>query len=372
MEPLRLPPPADGPHGAAALRPRGPHPWRLADEGDGGADLVFERALWSPEGRPGGVSKEVVRLEGAGLSPFLRLALAGCVLLGRLSPADLDAVGDELRAAGGDAASLSTLLEALGPGARAALDDPMDGVLTGPLQRALAGPGASLLEALAHLEGRPDPRDVLVYFGAFVRSRRALLSLALHLARELPPFPAEVLGGSVELFGWWRASGKPVAVPAGAGRSAVVPLPPGLRPASEAATAGALGRLFEALHRDAERIGHPRRRFEGVPEAIAVELLDGLAGLLLNGLCLSRAPRPGDVASALAPRGHLQTRARCVRSVTVAGAPFQDRIGRFFAVPSRPLALRRTGRTVKVRGTGTCPFPLSGLVDADGGPAGNS
>jgi len=353
--------------GSADLRTRGPHPWRLADEGSAGPDLVFERVLWGAEGPPLGVSRVVVGLEGAGLSPFLRLALAGYVLLDRLSPEDVGALGEELRAAGSAGSSLEKLLESLGPGARAALDDPMDGVLTGPLQRALAGPGATLLAALAHLEERPDPRDVLVYFDAFVRSRRALLSLALHLARELPPFPAEVLDGAVELFGWWRAHGKPVPVRVGEGPPAVVPLPPGLAPASEEAAAGALGRLLASLHRDAERLGHPRRSFRGVPEEVAGELLDGLAGLLVNGLCLARAPRPDDIASTLVPRGSLPTQARRVRSTTIRGAPFHDALGRFFAVPSLPLALRRTGRVVEVRRTGTCPFPRAGRADADVG-----
>ena len=349
-----------------ALRTKGPHPWRLVDESGVRVDLAFERSLWDSAGRALGPSRETVCLEGAGLGPWLRLALAGYVLLGKLSPADVGALADELRAArGGRVGSLPELLSALGPDARRALDDPMDGVLTGPLQGALAGPGASLLDALSHLEGRPDPRDVLVYVEVFARSRRSLLALALRLATELPPFPPDLLDGKVELFGWWRARAVPAAVPAADGGMVVVPLPAGLGEAARGAAAAALGSLFASLRRDAETIGHPLRSFDGVAEAVADELLDGLAGLLLNGLGLDRAPRPGDVVSRVGPAGNLPTRARHVRTVRIAGAPFQDAIGRFFAVPSCPLALRRTGRVVEVRRTGRCPFPRAGWSEAE-------
>ncbi|MBK9374412.1 MAG: hypothetical protein IPN03_11945 [Holophagales bacterium] len=293
--------------------------------------------------------------------------MAGYVLLGKLSPADVGALADELRAAGGDrVGSLPELLFALGPDARRALDDPMDGVLTGPLQGALAGPGASLLDALSHLEGRPDPRDVLVYVEVFARSRRALLALALRLATELPPFPPDLLDGRVELFGWWRARAEPAAVPAGDGGEVVVPLPAGLGEAARGAAAAALGALFASLRRDAEKIGHPLRSFDGVAEAVADELLDGLAGLLLNGLGLDRAPRPGDVASRVGPAGCLPTRARHVRTVRIAGAPFQDALGRFFAVPSCPLESSQDGPHRGGEADREVPFSAGGLVGGRG------
>ena len=154
-------------------------------------------------------------------------------------------------------------------------------------------------------------------------------------------------------------------MPAGDGGEGVVPLPAGLGEAARGVAVAALGALFASLRRDAEKIGHPLRNSDGVAEAVADELLDGLAGLLLNGLGLDRAPRPGDVASRVGPAGYLPTRARHVRTVTIAGAPFQDAIGRFFAVPSCPLALRRTGRVVEVRRTGRCPFPRAGWSEAE-------
>ncbi len=363
-EPI-APLPIDPAPEASALRTRGPHPWRLVDEGEAHADLAFERTLWDAAGRSLGPSRETVRLDGAVLAPWSRIALAGYVLLEKLSPADVGALADELRAAGGAGdGSLAGLLDALGPDARQALDDPMDGVLTGPLQCALAGPGASLLDALSHLEGRHDPRDVLVYAEAFARSRRSLLALALRLATELPPFPTDLLDGRVELFAWWRERAVPAPVPAGGGSEVVVPLPAGLGEPGREAAAAALGTLFTSLRRDAERIGHPRRSFDGVPEAVAAELLDGLAGLMLNGLCLEKTPRPGDVESRVEPAGFLPTRARHVRKVRIAGAPFHDAIGRFFAVPSAPLRLQRTGRVVEVRRTGRCPFPRAGWSEA--------
>jgi hypothetical protein len=356
-----IPPPAERAPEATAFRTRGPHPWRLVDEGEAHADLAFERGLWDAAGRSLGPSRETVRLEGAGLAPWPRLALAGYVLLEKLSPADAGALADELRAAGGAGdGSLAGLLDALGPDARIALDDPMDGVLTGPLQCALAGPDAPLLDALSHLEGRPDPRDVLIYAEVFARSRRWLLALALRLATDLPPFPPDLLDGSVELFGWWRERATPTAVPAGDGSEVVVPLPAGLGEAARGGAVAGLGSLFASLRRDAERIGHPRRSFAGVPEAVAAELLDGLAGLMLNGLCLEKTPRPADVESRLGPADGLPTRARHVREVRIAGAPFHDALGRFFAVPSSPLRLPRTGRVVEVRRTGRCPFPRAG------------
>lgn len=346
---------------------RGPHPWRLIDEGEPRTDLSFERLLWDSSGRPLGPSRELVRLAGAALGPWPRLALAGYVLLGKLSPADVGALADELRAAGGERVdSLEELFAALGPEAWRALDDPMDGVLTGPVQRALAGPGASLLDALSHLEGRPDPRDVLVYVEAFARSRRALLALALRLATELPPFRPDLLDGRVELFGWWRERATSAAVPTGDGGAVGVPLPAGLGKAARGAAAAALGGLLCSLRRDAEVLGHPRRSFDGVAEAVAAELLDGLAGLLVNGLCLERTPRPVDVESQLGPANGVPTRARQVRRVRIAGGPFQDAFGRFFADPSCPLALRRTGRVLEVRRTGRCPFPRVGWSEAEG------
>jgi hypothetical protein len=365
------PPPVDRAPECPALRTKGPHPWRLVDEGEARTDLSFERALWDFSGRPLGPSREIVRLEGAGLGPWPRLALAGYVLLEKLSPADVGALADELRAAGGEpVGSFPELLLALGPDARRALDDPMDGVLTGPLQGALAGPGASLLDALSHLEGRPDPRDVLVYVEVFVRFRRALLALALRLATELLPFSPDLLDGRVELFGWWRERAVPGPVPTGDGGEVVVPLPAGLEESARGAAAAALGSLFASLCRDAERIGHPRRSFDGVPEAVAAELLDGLAGLLLNGLCLERTPRPDDVESRVGPADRLPTRARHVRTVRIGGAPFHDALGRFFAVPSCPLALRRTGRILEVRRTGRCPFPMVGWSEAEAAASG--
>jgi hypothetical protein len=244
-----------------------------------------------------------VDLGGAALPPSLRLALGGYVVLGKLSPHDLRALAGELRAAGGRATDLAALLEALGPAAPGALDDPMGGVLTGPLQRALAGAGTPLLAALGHVCARPDPANVSVYFYVFVRFRRGLVALALRLARELPALPPDAVDGSVELFAWFR---------------------------------------------------------ENRAREVSVELLDGLAGLLLNGFALDRVPRAEEVVARLVPAGGLPTRARHVRSVAIGGAPFADALGRFFAAPSRTLALARTGRSVVVWRTGSCPFALAG------------
>lgn len=346
-------------------RTRGPHPWRLAGASALETTVVLERSPFDAEGRPLGAVREVVDFAGTGLPPALRLALAGYVLLGKLSPADLRAVADELQAAGGAVADLPGLLAALGPAASVALDDPMDGVLTGPLQRALAGRGASLLGALAHVSTRPDPEDVLVYFDVFVRSRSGILALALRLARELPSFPAELLDGSVELFAWWREHGAQVVALEVAGERFAVPLPAGLPEPVGSAAAGALAQLLSSLRRDAELLAHPLRDFSGVPGDVAQELLDGLAGLLLNGLCLGRTPRPDEIETSLGPAGPLPTRARHARRVRISGAPFHDALGRFFAAPSQKLDLARTGRSVLVWRSGTCPFALAGWADAD-------
>lgn len=347
-----------------ARRTRGPHPWRLGNAGSLEETLVFERRLFDAEGRPLDPDRETVDFAGAGLIPAVRLALAGNVLLGRLSPGDVRAVADELRAAGDGVRDLGGLLEVLGPAARLALDDPMDGVLTGPLQRALAGEGTSLLEALAHVCARPDPRDTLVYFDVFVRFRRGLVALALRLARELPPFPPDVLDGSVEVFAWFRETGARVVDLDVDGRRENVPLPAGLPEPVAKAAAGAVAELLASLRRDAERLAHPRRDFSGVARDVGCELLDGLAGLLLNGLAGARAPRPEEIEARLVPAGGLPTRARHARAVAVAGAPFADALGRFFAVPSTPLTLPRTSRIVVVRRTGSCPFAGAGWSEA--------
>ncbi|HQN06473.1 MAG TPA: hypothetical protein PLL76_00110 [Thermoanaerobaculia bacterium] len=347
-----------------APRSRGSHPWRLAGAGGLEETLVFERRLFDAEGRPLAPDRETVDFAGAGLIPAVRLALAGNVLLGRLSPGDVRAVADELRAAGDGVRDLGGLLEVLGVAARLALDDPMNGVLTGPLQRALAGEGTSLLAALAHVCARPDPRDVLVYVDVFVRFRRGLVALALRLARELPPFPPGVLDGSVEVFAWFRETGaRDVDVDVD-GRTESVPLPAGLPEPVANAAAGAVAELLASLRRDAERLAHPRRDFSGVARDVGRELLDGLAGLLLNGLSLARAPRLEQVEARLVPAGGLPTRARHARSVSIAGIPFADALGRFFAVPSTPLTLPRTGRIVVVRRTGGCPFAVAGWSEA--------
>lgn len=353
---------------AAGLRTRGPHPWRLSEASALAETLVFERSLFDEAGRAAGRERVSVDLAGSGPRPALRLGLAVWVLLGKLAPADLDAIARELRAAGGAGAGrLEDALRALGPGAREALDDPMGGVLTGPLQRALAGPGTTLVEALEHVTAGPEPRHALAYAGTFTRTRRAIVALAFRLARELPPFPAEVLDGSVELFGWWRESGsREVPLDAG-GAPVAVRIPSGLSRLAERGASATLAGLLGSIRSTAERLGHPRRDFSGVARDVSTELLDGLASLLLNGLCLDRAPSPGDVVSSLGPAGYLPTRARQARSVTVSGAPFHDALGRFFAVPSRRLDLPRTGRSVSVRLTGTCPFPLVGRSPAGDG-----
>jgi hypothetical protein len=350
--------------GVTRRRTRGPHPWRVAGASVLEEVLVLERSLFDADGRSLGTESRAVDLAGTGLPPALRLALAGYVVLGKLSPEDLGAIADELRAAGGDATDLSAFLETLGPAARGALDDPMDAVLTGPLQRALAGPGTSLLSALAHVCARPDARDVLVYVEAFVLFRRGLVALALRLARELPPFPRDVLDGSVEVFAWFRENGaREVALDVD-GRSEAVLLPAGLPDAVAKAAAGALAELLASLRRDAERLAHPRRDFSGVPQEVGRELLDGLAGLLLNGLSLERAPRPEELEARLGPAGGLPTRARHARSVAISGAPFADALGRFFAARSTALALPRTGRSVLVWRSGSCPFAVAGWSEA--------
>lgn len=346
------------------MRTRGPHPWRLADENREEETLVFERSLFDGEGRSLGPEPERVDLGGAGLPPSLRLALAGYVVLGKLSPGDLRALAAELRAAGGRATDLGTLLSALGPGAPGALDDPMDGVLTGPLQRGLAGAGTPLLSALAHVCARPDPADVSVYFDVFVRFRRGLVALALRIARELPAFPPEVVDGSVELFAWFRETrARAVALDAG-GRTETVLLPTGLPGPAEKAAAAALAELLSSLRRDAAFLADPRGDLRGVARAVSVELLDGLAGLLLNGLSRDRVPRKEEIVARLVPAGGHPTRARHVRSVEIAGRPFADALGRFFPAPSRTLVLARTGRSVVVWRTGTCPFALAGGAEA--------
>jgi hypothetical protein len=174
------------------------------------------------------------------------------------------------------------------------------------------------------------------------------------------PFPAELFDGSVEVFSWWREKGTCEVALEVAGERFAVPLPVGLPEPVRSTAASALAELLASLRRDAELLAHPRRDFSEVPFDVARELLDGLAGLLLNGLCRERTPRPEEIEAALGPAGPLPTRARHARLVTIAGAPFHDALGRFFSAPSRRLDLPRTGRSVAVWRTGTCPFALAG------------
>ncbi len=351
-----------------AFRTKGPHPWRLVDEGGLRVDLAFERSLWDSAGRALGPSRETVCLEGAGLGPWLRLALAGYVLLGKLSPADVGALADELRAARGRTGRFPPGASLRPRSRRAARPRRPDGrrphgAAAGRPRRAWRVAPRRALPP--RREARPSRRPRLRRgFRPFAALSPRPRPAPGHRAPAVPSGPPRRQSGALRLVARACRAGGGAGGPT-AGRSSSRS-PPGSGRRRGARRRLALGSLFASLRRDAETIGHPLRSSDGVAEAVADELLDGLAGLLLNGLGLDRAPRPGDVASRVGPAGCLPTRARHVRTVRIAGAPFQDALGRFFAVPSCPLESSQDGPHRGGEADREVPFSAGGLVGGRG------
>lgn len=291
-------------------------------------------------------------------------------------------IADERRAqvaawsGGGVATGLAGLVQVfdeLGEGLRARFDDPMNGILTGPLQRAVAGVGTGLVAALDHacmLTPVRAEAAIDAYTGLFLRARRSLVAAALRLAEVLPSFSAEDIRADRDLFAWWRERWTvPVRIELADGATINVHLPDGV-PAPLASGIGRMLRALSTAARDAgELLGHPGRQARGLIEAMAIELNEGLVGLLVNGRGRGCRTSPRTISTALAPSGTLPTRAAWCKDVTLAGAPFHDALGRYFAAPHTAVRLPRTGQRVVVWRSGTCPFPDIGVMAASGDAA---
>ena len=379
--------------------------WELL--GDPAADPVLRFARrWyrEPGGHPALARAEV---ESSALAPAARRALAAFVLLGTVSPTDAAAMAAEAAAESSESGFLgrkpaaelcstepstpcSTACSAafspveelacgfarLHPQLPAALDDPMRGVLATPLHESLFPSGCGLLAAFERLrtvrtDDIADP--LLAYPRFYLRCRQTLLHLALVLARNLPALAPTSAGPDTDFFAWWRTRWtQRTTIQLAMGGSVSMGFPQELPPSKARTITGAVGTLALEHERLAALLGRAASATHVFIDALATELLDGAAGLLLNGREGTRCPRPEQIVVKHERSHGYPTRAQVAKKVLLEGAPFEDCFGRFFAATETRLRLPRSGREITVLRLGTCPFPDYGFVAAgsEPGPAG--
>lgn len=379
-------------------------PWRPVAGGWTGnvhAAVAGRRTSAAPEGAGSVVVRRPISLSAAwrrsgeasfmldfgGLAaPGVRSVLLAWLELGRLTPPHLQALLDEVAAAevgrrgGAQIEDLAAFAQVLGSGAQATLDDPMSGIVTGALHRALVGSDRGLFELCDHLS-RLSAADGMTaaegYVELLLQARSTLVALALRLAARLPDdVVAEVqtaLREEVDLFSWWRErSTIEVLVLDADGRQVTARLPVATPPRLAVAVGAQFGELAALTARLAARVDLPGGQRSGVVAALAEELHDGSLGLIVNGLAGAATPAAASLAQQLVPRGWTPTRASWCRALTVGGVPFRDALQRFFAVPHTVLPLRHTGREIVLWRLGLCPFPdfasLAAVAD-EGHPA---
>jgi hypothetical protein len=365
--------------------------WELLSDPAADPVLRFERRWYhEPGGHPALARAEV---ESSALAPALRRALAAFVLLGTVSPTDAAAIAaeaaaessesgssgrgksaDELCSTGPCSTPFSTVDELargfarLHPQLPAALDDPMRGVLATPLHESLFPSGCGLLAAFERLRTlrTDDVEDPLLAYPRFyLHCRQTILHLGLVLARNLPALAPTSAGPDADFFAWWRTRWTQRAtIELAAGGSVSMGFPPELAPSKATAITGAVGKLGLEHERLAARLGCAASATRGFIDALATELLDGAASLLLNGREGARCPRPEQIVVKLERSHRYPTRARVAKMLLLEGVPFQDCFGRFFAATEARLRLPRSGREITVWRLGTCPFPDYGFVAA--------
>jgi hypothetical protein len=365
------------------------------------------------------------------LAAPLRSALVSFCTLGRITPPQLQLLLDEVDLAVPAAArplpDLTALAGWLGPRAAEPLDDPMRGLVSGTVHRALlaawglgsgrkapaadgsrptaAARGQGLLAALDFLAGLGDQagsRAINEWTRLAIEVRHGLLGLALRIAGELPTRERPRFDPAGELFASFRERSRvPLLVTAPDGGLVQGFLPNGTRPP----TVAAARRLCErVLYRFAALVAAPGEGRDQATAALAPgfaeplvasllgELHDALVGLLLEtpaatpaapcGLDDSTATEPNHAPTAaacphasaslratLVDAGSWPTRARHGKQLELAGKPFRDPLGRFFAAPSKTLALPRTHRSIVVWQLGSCPFPDLAWMAASDDPA---
>jgi hypothetical protein len=354
--------------------------WELLGDPSTDPVLRFEcRWYLEPGGHP---QASTAQVEATAFTPCLRRALAAFVLLGTVSPTDVAAIAAEAAAAASEGGSragapsvergapptlaggLARGFARLHPQLPAALDDPMRGVLATPLHVSLFPGGGGLLaafERLLALEPAGVEDALLAYPRFYRRCRQAILHLGLLLARNLPAL-APSSSGPDDFFTWWRTRWtRRATIELSAGGGVSIGFPEELPAIKAAAITAVLAKLALDHERLAARLDRAGATRDFI-DALAAELLDGAASLLLNGREGARCPRPEQIAVSR-ERGHrYPTRAQVAKKVQLDGAPFEDCFGRFFAATETRLRLPRSGREVTVWRLGTCPFPDYGFV----------
>jgi hypothetical protein len=189
-----------------------------------------------------------------------------------------------------------------------------------------------------------------------LRCRRHLVAAALGLAKHLDPLALRDVPPEHELFEWWRREATedvPVRVPDG--RAVAVALPRAVPLALRLGCARMLENLCSRFAGLALAIGRDTHGTAAFVRSLAIEMNDGLVGLLVNGLVRGRCPHAREIATAVVDSRH-PARARLAKELQVRGDPFRDALGRFFAAPSSTVRLPRTGARVVLWRASTCPF----------------
>lgn len=359
------------------------HPWQLDGHGPNADRVGVERLVYdSGKKQLPAKLQATTNFAKTDLAPFIRQALDAFVLLGKLSPLHAQMLVDEYRKATGGRArrraafepptTFGAFLHLLGPHVNAALDDPMTGILTGTAHRGLFGSDVGLVQAfdrIGDLGGDQAPKALSAYVQLYLRCRQHVLSGALSMASRLQSLTESEIGVPGDFFAWWRTQLTQVQLVAlGSGGSVAIGLPHGIEERHASAIAGmlqSLGAEYEALARLlGERESQPG---EFVREC-ASELNDGMVNMLLNQLGEQRCPHARDIETNVVRSGTYPTTATSVKEVTINGESLNDRFKRFFAAKHSTVVLPRTGRTIVVWRTGTCPFPDYGFVEASDRP----